>query len=108
MATDRKAVLVRILVCYLIAAAIHTLVVAVATKPPHSGMGPLVIFFLLFFWATPTITVAQLLLQGDDLAVYDVAAAKRIAYFAVPFVVALLIAFRHQLRSGARGKRSDV
>ena len=96
MTIGSKTALVRILVCYLIAAANHTLVFAVATKPPHSGMGPLVIFFLLFFWATPLITVAQLFV-GDDPAVFDVTAAKRIAYFLVPFAVALLISFRREL-----------
>jgi hypothetical protein len=112
MAIASNTTLVRVLICYLIAAGIHTLAVAVASKPPHSGMGPLVIFFVLFFWATPLMTVVQLF-QGDDPAVYDITVAKRISYFVVPFAVALLIAFRRELsqwrRSGDRTRQqSDV
>lgn len=108
MAIALKTALVRVLVCYLIAAGIHTLVVAVATTPPHSGMGPLVIFFALFFWATPLMTMVQLF-QGDDPAVYDVAVVKRIIYFVVPFAVALLVGFRQEIskwrRNGGRTRQ---
>ena len=112
MAIAPKTALVRILICYLIAAGVHTLVVAVGTKPPHSGMGPVVIFFALFFWATPLMTLLQLF-QGDDPAVYDVTVAKRITYFVVPFAIALLIGFGRELaqwrRNGDRTRQqSDV
>lgn len=93
------AFLVRLVGCYFVGAAVHTVVLLVAVKPPHSGMGPLIVFGLMFFWAAPIATIVQLLSEGgyDPDVVHGITAGKAMLFFIVPFVVALLIAFRRQL-----------
>jgi hypothetical protein len=91
--------LIRLLACYLVGAAIHTVALLVAMKPPHSGMGPLIVFGLMFFWASPIATMVQLVSEGgyDPVVVHGITAGKAMLFFIVPFVIALPIAFRREL-----------
>ena len=103
MTANTRRILVRVAYCYLIAAGIHTLVVAVGMKPPHFGMGPFVIVFALFFWAFPFLTIYQLL-GGGVVSADDIAASKSIMFFIVPLIIALIMAFRHELSTWRRNK----
>ena len=79
--------LIRFLVCYLIAALIQTLVLA-QDIGPHGGP----IIFL--FWEVPLITVGAFI-QHESLTEES---ARSVIYFVVPLAIALLIAFRCELR----------
>ena len=88
----------RIVICYLIAAAIHMAVVGVAIKPPHAGSGVLIIGAVLFFWASPAITIVHHFQGGYDPEVFrNLTVLKAALFFLVPFGIALVVAFHREL-----------
>jgi hypothetical protein len=94
MSDARKKVLIRLLVCYLIAAGVQTLVLGVGLGAPHSGAGPVIFGALFVFPAIPFMTVAQLNGQTG----LDPIQMKSLAYFAGAFAISCLVAFRRELR----------
>ena len=94
MRDDHKKALVRLLVCYLIAAGVQMLVLAIGAGEPHGGMGPVVFGVVFLFWATPFMTAAQMADPGG----LDATQIKSIIYFVVTFAICLVIAFRRELR----------
>jgi hypothetical protein len=93
MRDGHKKVLIRLLVCYLIAAGVQTLVVAVNAGVPHGGAGPLV-FAVFIFPVVPIMTAVQL----SNPAGLDATQMRSIAYFAVTFLICCVVAFRRELR----------
>ena len=91
MRDTTRRTLVKFLVCYLIAAAVQTLVVALGTGAPHSGPGSLVLGSLLIFWVMP-LTIPAQLYDPDSVGV------RGIIYFVVTFAICCLISFRRELR----------
>ena len=94
MRDSHKKAFVRLLVCYLIAAAVQMLVLAVGQGELHTGMGPVVVGAVLIFWAAPFMTAAQVF-SPDGL---DSLQTRSMIYFAVTFVICSIVAFRRELQ----------
>jgi hypothetical protein len=94
MRDAHKTALVRLVVCYLIAAGVQMLVLAVGAGEPHGGMGPVVFGVVFVFWAAPFMTAAQM----ADAGGLDATQVKSLLYFVVAFAICFVIAFRRELR----------
>ena len=93
MRDRHKKALIRLLVCYLIAAAVQTLVLAAGVGEPHTGAGPVVVGAILLFWAMPLLTAGESFSPSG----LDALQTESMIYFAVVFTCCAVVAFRRKL-----------
>ena len=89
--------LVRIVVIYLVAAAVLAISMAAQLGPPHAGWGPLVVGVALLFWAMPPMAVYQLI-RGD----YDSHIPTSVLWFEIALLITACVVYRRELLASAR------